>query len=301
MLLPLLALSLPSADSVYLTTYFTGNGESGALFAVSDDGFDWRPLKEPNVAAVPAVVGASKLVRDPCYVEGPKGEWFMVWTSDWWGRDLGVSKLEGGKWGPPRLVAGIAPEGAKNTWAPEAVWDPQKKHYLLYWSSTVPGAFPETEVAGDDNNHRFYMATTKDFRTFTPTKLLWDPGFNVIDATILPFRGQWLMIAKDERKVPVAKKSLFVATAPSPEGPWTLGARDLAGKSWIEGPTAVDLGDRVRVYYDVYTAGKWGALESKDLKTWTDVSDRVRMVPHARHGTMHRVPKRFVESLAKAL
>jgi hypothetical protein len=145
------------------------------------------------------------------------------------------------------------------------------------------------------------MATTRDFRTFTPTKLLWDPGFNVIDATILPFRGHWLMVAKDERKVPVAKKSLFVATAPSPEGPWTLGARELAGRTWIEGPTAVDLGDRVRVYFDVYTAGKWGALESTDLKSWTDVSDRIKMVPHARHGTIRRVPKAFVDRLAKGL
>lgn len=284
------------ADDVYLASYFTGNGESGALFAVSEDGLDWRTAKTPNVAVIPPTVGGSKLVRDPHFFPGPKGEWNMIWTSDWWGRDLGVAKLEKGGWGAPRLVEKIAPEGAKNTWAPEAVWDPKRRHYLLFWSSTVPGAFPETEVAGDDNNHRFYMATTKDFKTYSPTKLLWNPGFNVIDATIIPFRGKWLMIAKDERKVPVAKKSLFVATAPDVEGPWTLGARDLAGKSWIEGPTAIDLGNRVRVYYDVYTAGKWGAIESKDLVTWTDVSEKIKMVPHARHGTIRRVSRSVVKA-----
>lgn len=223
----------------------------------------------------------------------------MVWTTDWWSRDMGVSSLDSSGWAAPRLLSGLGPEGAKNTWAPEGVWDPEGKRYVLYWSSTVPGAFPETEVAGDDNNHRFYMTTTQDFVRLTPTKLLWNPGFNVIDATILPWKKGWLMIAKDERKAPVVKKSLFAATAPSVTGPWTIVARDLGGKSWIEGPTAVDLGDRVRVYFDVYTAGKWGALESTDLRTWTDVSDRVKMVPHARHGTIRRVPRDVAAKLTK--
>ncbi len=282
-------------DLVYVASYFTGNGESGVLFSTSEDGFDWKPLSGPHV---PPTVGGSKIVRDPCFFPGPNGDWHMVWTTDWHDRDLGVATLgKRGGWSEPRLVPKIAPEGAQNTWAPEGIWDSKSKRYVVYWSTTIPGAFPETEVPGDDANHRFYQATTKDFQNFSPARLLWNPGFNVIDATIVPYKKGYLMIAKDERKVPIAHKSLFAATAPSFDGPWAVVARDLGGKTWIEGPTVVDLGDRVRVYFDVYTAHKWGALESADLKTWTDVSDRVRMVPGARHGTIRRVPRSFLARL----
>ena len=282
---------LPPLDApVYLASYFTGNGESGALFAVSEDGFDWRPLPGPHV---PPTVGGSKIVRDPCFFPGPNGEWHVVWTTDWHDRDLGVATLSKRGWGEPRLVPRIAPEGARNAWAPEAIWDPKARRYVVFWSSTVSESSPGT----DDSDHRFYSATTTDFLTFTPTRLLWDPGFNVIDATILPYRKGYLMIAKDERKVPTVRKSLFAATSRSITGPWTMVARDLGGKSWIEGPTVVDLGDRIRVYFDAYTSHAWGALESRDLVTWTDVSDRVRMVPGARHGTIRRVPRSFLARL----
>jgi len=289
MILPLL-----TEDLVYVASYFTGNGESGARFAISEDGFAW---KNAGSVAVPPTVGGSKIVRDPCFFSGPKEEWNMVYTTDWWSRDLGHARLTSTGWSAPNLLAGLGPENAKNVWAPEAVWDAKAKNYLIYWSSTIPGAFPETIVPGDDNNHRFYSTTTKDFKSFSPTRLLWNPGFNVIDATIIPYKKRWLMIAKDERKAPVVKKSLFAATAPTPQGPWTIVSTDLGNRSWIEGPTAVDLGDRVRVYFDVYTDHKWGALESSDLRTWSDVSDKVKMVPGARHGTIHRLPRSVAAKL----
>jgi len=34
-------------------------------------------------------------------------------------------------------------------------------------------------------NHRIYGTTTRDFWTFSPTRLFYEPGFNVIDATIV--------------------------------------------------------------------------------------------------------------------
>ena len=57
---------------------------------------------------------------------------------------------------------------------------------MIYWSTTIPGRFPETEAFGDKGlNHRLYYTTTSDFTDFTDTKLLLDPGFNVIDAVIV--------------------------------------------------------------------------------------------------------------------
>jgi len=71
------------------------------------------------------------------------------------------------------------------------------------WASTIPGRFPETEFGGkNDNNNRIYATATRDFETFTPTQLFFDPGFNCIDATILSLHGKFFMFFKDENKVP---------------------------------------------------------------------------------------------------
>lgn len=295
-------LAIPLSGQVFLATYFTGNGESGALFAVSQDGFQWSPLKEPNPMVVAPTIGQSHIVRDPQILRGAKGSWHIVWTTDWHGRTIGATHSKDGiTWGRSQLLEVMKGFEAENSWAPEAVWDPKRKEYMLYWSSTVKGAFDETLVKGDDYNHRFYTTSTKDWKSFTPTKVLWNPGFNCIDATIIPHKGKWLMFAKDERKVPIAKKHLFLAEAPTPQGPWKIVNENITGKGWVEGPTAVDLGDRVRVYFDRYTEGKWGAIESTDLKTWTDVSANLKMVPGMRHGTIIRVDRAFVEKLRTSL
>jgi hypothetical protein len=46
-------------------------------------------------------------------------------------------------------------------------------------------------------------ASRHDFRiayweTYAPTKLYYNGGFNVIDATLLPARGRYYLIVKDE-------------------------------------------------------------------------------------------------------
>jgi beta-xylosidase len=114
-----------------------------------------------------------------------------------------------------------------------------------------------------------YATTTKDFKTFTPTKLFYDPGFNVIDATILPAFGKYHLIIKDERKTPV-KKHLRVATSADIAGPYT----DLQPpftRDWVEGPSALQVGEEFLVYFDAYTATGYEAMRSTDLKNWEDV------------------------------
>ena len=75
---------------------------------------------------------------------------------------------------------------AMNCWAPEIFYDDQKKQYLIFWATTIPGRFPATETSGDNGlNHRIYYVTTNDFTSYSKTALLYDGGFNVIDATIV--------------------------------------------------------------------------------------------------------------------
>ena len=97
--------------------------------------------------------------------------------------------------------------GAINSWAPELFFDEASNEYLIVWASTIPGRFPDTDPtkagAGPPGwNHRLYSASTKDFRTFAPTKLFYDRGFNVIDAAIFRDHARYAMVLKDETDRP---------------------------------------------------------------------------------------------------
>jgi beta-xylosidase len=63
-------------------------------------------------------------------------------------------------------------------------------------------------------------------------------------------------------------------------------SKPITGNYWAQGPTAIKIGDTYMVYFDKYTEHKMGAIESKDLKTWTDISDKVHFPKGVRHGTV---------------
>ncbi|MDR3692510.1 MAG: glycoside hydrolase family 43 protein [Fimbriimonas sp.] len=299
----------PRPQRAYLLCYFVDNGEDGVFLASSDDGFKFKPLLEPNVAILKSSLGPDSLTRDPCIMHGPDGLWHMVWTSGWWKRTIGMAHSRDlVHWTQQFVPAMVDISNAMNAWAPEMVYDQKTQKYVIFWSSTVRGRFaPTAREDGDlgpENeplNHRFYFTTTSDFKQFSPSRLLWDPGFICIDATMHRTRDGWLLFGKNETRAPVPAKCLFVASAPSPYGPFHMECPRMTGDYWAEGPTAVRANRKIRVYFDRYTEGRWGAVESTDMKTWTDVSERLSMVPGARHGTIVAVPKDFVDRVRETL
>ena len=59
--------------------------------------------------------------------------------------------------------------GAGAAWAPEAVYNPEKDNYLVYWSCRV--------AADGYARNRLYCNETKDFKTFGPTKMYEEEAF----------------------------------------------------------------------------------------------------------------------------
>ena len=109
-------------------------------------------------------------------------------------------------WSEQQYIPVMEHEGkAQNCWAPEIYYDEAKKEFMVFWSSTIPGRFPETDGTGDGkNNHRMYCVTSKDMEHFSESRLLYDPGFNSIDGTLLKQGDRYLMFLKDETKRPVS-------------------------------------------------------------------------------------------------
>lgn len=279
-----------SVDSAYLFAYFKNNGEDGLHLAYSEDGFQWMALKNDKSFLVP-VVANDKLMRDPCIVKGVDGLFHMVWTDSWHDRSIGyASSPDLIQWSQQLEIPVMAHEPtAQNCWAPEIIYDGSQKQYMIYWATTIPGRFPATDTFGD-NNHRIYYTLTKDFKKFTPPQVLIDPGFNCIDATIQPNGKGYVLFFKDETLRPVAQKNIRLTYSKYLTKGYDAVSPAITGNYWAEGPTVTSLPDRQWiVYFDKYRNGKYGALTSKDLVQWEDVSERLSMPPGSRHGTVLKI------------
>jgi hypothetical protein len=292
-------------SGILLFSYFIGNGEDGLHLAASSDGLKWTALHGGQPLLRP-VVGENKLMRDPCLLLGPDGVFRLVWTTSWTGATIGyASSTDLQHWAEQRALPVMANEPTTaNCWAPEIIHDPAAGHYLIFWSSTVPGRYPvpdETDRPDHSKpprNHRLYSTTTTDFQSYTPARIHYEPGRNVIDETMVPDGPGWLMVVKDETEIPVAAKSLYLTRAPTPDGPWAAPSAPISPPGiWVEGPTAIKLGDWWHVYFDRYRDHQYGVIRSKDLVTWADLSDQLVMPKGIRHGTVLRVPRAIVEDL----
>lgn len=283
---------------VYLFSYFKGNGEDGLHLAYSKDGYNFTALNNDKSFLTPAA-GISKLMRDPCIIRTVDGIFHMVWTAGWNERGIGyASSRDLITWSEQKYILVMEKEpDARNTWAPEIIYDKKHRQFLLFWATTIPGRFPETEKEGDTGyNHRIYCTTTKDFKTFTETKLFYNRNFNVIDATIIKSGNDFVMFVKDETKSP-PQKNIRATTSSSLYGPYSLPSGPITGNYWAEGPSAVEIRNEWIVYFDKYTERKMGAVNSADFKTWKDISDKITFPPGARHGTVFMVDKKILKNL----
>ncbi len=292
-----------SSAGGYLFTYFTGNGEDGLHLAWSRDGLQWQAANAGRTLLYP-LVGETVLMRDPCLTQGPDGTYHMVWTTSWTGKTIGyASSSDLLHWSKQKAIPVMADEPkALNCWAPEILYLPESKEFLLYWSTTITDRFAETinsTKSKEKRNHRIYYTVTGDFQNFAPSRLLYDPGFNCIDASIYRDDHRYFMLLKDETELPRAQKNIRIAWADSATGPYGKSSEPISGNYWAEGPTALKIGDRWHLYFDKYRDHTYGLLTSTDLQTWEDRSDQLQVPKGLRHGTVFSVSRERLESVIR--
>lgn len=267
-------LSLP-ADPL-LFAYFKEPANMGIFFATSDDAYHWKTLNSGRPWI--GIGHPNELIRDPFLTRGPDGEFHLVWTWGWRGTSIGYAHSRDlVHWSDQReipLMANVP--GTRNTWAPEIYWDAARSQWMVVFSSAVEGRH---------EGNRLYHAYTRDFVTFTPPAIFFDPGYVVIDATLLHARDRYYMVFKDERQTPDLFRCLRIAESPSLTGPWTNVSAPLT-EPWSEGPSIIPLGAEYLIYFDHYRDPKrYQALRSPDLMTWTSVTDRMQLPADAKHGS----------------
>jgi hypothetical protein len=285
---------MPSSEEVYLFASFREpNGLDGLYLAYSGDGYRWTDL---GGGYIRPRVGVEKLMRDPCIARGSDGTFHLVWTAGWSERGFGHATSRNlVDWSDQQYVEIMAHEPTcRNVWAPKLRFDQARGEHMIYWSSTIAGRYPGDELHPDRRNHRLYYTFTRDFGSFAPPKVLFDPGYSVIDAILIDRPdGGVAMIFKDER---IDHRQLRVASGATPLGPFADISEPIT-PSYTEGPTALKLDDRWLVYYDSYRAACYGAVESSDLRQWTDASSKIACPTGQKHGTIFTAPANLVEKL----
>ncbi|HET6995424.1 MAG TPA: glycoside hydrolase family 43 protein [Chitinophagaceae bacterium] len=286
-------------ETIYLFCYFKDNGQDGLHLAYSKDGLRFTALKHDSSFLAPTV-SSDKLMRDPCIIRGADGLFHMVWTVSWNDKGIGyASSSDLIHWSEQQYIPVMAGEDlARNCWAPEITYDPKKKEYMIYWATTIEGRYPSDTAVEKGYNHRLYYTTTKNFKKFSKTKLLYNQGFNVIDASIVPDGQRYIMFLKDETRYP-PQKNIRVATSDKLTEGFSFPSMPITGNYWAEGPSAIKIDNQWIVYFDKYRDHKYGAVTSSDLVKWEDISDKLRMPSGIKHGSVLTITKQELDVLMK--
>ncbi|MFF2431784.1 family 43 glycosylhydrolase [Streptomyces mirabilis] len=310
----------------YLFAYFTGEGTADGeqiRYALSrgNDPLHWRELN----AGHPVLTSTTgeKGLRDPFVIRSPKGDKFFLIATD-----LKMYQNSSGSWDyvqrhgsrsimiwestdlvhwtDQRLVK-VAPDNAGNTWAPEAYWDDSLGEYVVFWASKLY-ADDDPDHTGSTYNKMLY-ATTKDFRTFSEPKVWDDPGYSVIDSTVIKYKGSYYRYTKDERDPSSSSPcSKFITGEKSTSLTNTKYdfVSDCIGSGSIdrgEGPTVFksNTENKWYLFIDEYGSRGYVPFETTDLDSgkWT-MSTNYQLPASPRHGTVMPVTRAEYDRLLAA-
>jgi hypothetical protein len=288
-------ISCRSAKEAYLFTSFNEPATSGLRMLYSYDGYKWTDF---DTVFIRPAIGQQKIMRDPSIAKGPDGIYHLVWTTEWTGGNgFGyASSKDLLHWSDQQYIPVMKHEDSVvNVWAPEIFYDDENSQFIIIWASTIPYRF-EKGAEEERNNHRMYYTITKDFKTFTDAGLFLDPGFSVIDCVIVK-RGKrdYVLVLKDNTR---PNRNIKVAFANSPLGPYSKPSGSFT-PNFTEGPTVAKVKDDYLIYYDQYRDKIYGAMKTKDFKTFIDITKEISVPKDHKHGTIFLSDKKIVKGLLK--
>lgn len=306
-----------SENDVYLFTSFSEPSIDGMKYLYSYDGLKWDTI--PGIIMHPEVGNKSsytdaftgetvtptfspqRVLRDPSMVKGPDGTFHLVWTTQWTGsRGFGyASSKDLVHWSKQQVIPVMEDIPTNNVWAPEIFYEDETQEFYIIWSSQInPKEYTALDTLGANKCHRMYYTKTRDFKTFTPAKRYYDPGFNSIDGFLVKRAPKdYVLVVKDNRKPGFS--NLFCVFSQSPEGPFSDPTPSF-GRTFTEGPCVVRLDNgEWLVYYDQYHPQAYGASTTKDFHAFIAIPERISVPDTHKHGTIVRITRKQLEYILK--
>lgn len=287
----------------YLFAYFKGNNieEEAVCYAISNDGYNYLSLNNNNPVINSKQISSTGGVRDPHILRGEDGRTFYMVLTDMtsskgWESNRAMILLKSTdlvNW--TSSIINIqqkytGQEGLKRVWAPQTIYDPAVRKYMVYWS-----------MKHDDGVDIIYYAyANKDFTDLEgEPRILFSPQNkkSCIDGDIINKNGIF---------------HLFYKTEGHGNGIRLAMTDSLASNKWIEQPgykqqtsDAVEgssvfkriNSDTYILMYDVYMKGKYQFCESKDLDVFKVIDHDISMNFHPRHGSIIPITRRELKVL----
>ncbi len=267
---------------MYLLSYFRTAAEA-LHYALSEDGLSWHALN----ANRPVLLGevGTKTLRDPFVFRAEDGSYHLLATDGWSSSSIvHATSTDLLRWSSHTLIPIMqAVPHVRNCWAPECFFDVEAAVYRLIWSSTVVPADQDDQVG-----HRIWSSSTTDFHKFSSPHIFFDPGYNVIDATILRLDDRYILAFKDERGLNqhgTDWKAIRVAESSCGTGPWQH-VSGLITPALTEGPSLYRSGSTLLMLYDHFMEGYFGIAKSEDGRNWRAIEDPVAFPEGVRHAAV---------------
>lgn len=323
---------LRADNSKYWVMSYFQNGElpkspeQDALhLAYSADGLTWTPLAPATPEFQLADFGSNRL-RDPFILRKQDGTFVLLatdWTrttssADYWtspSPNLVVAdSTDLITFTNPRLLQVtpvVEPDGLPmHAWAPEAFYDADREQYGILWSGND---------ARDVN--RIYVSYTTDFVTLANPEpvVFFDPGYSVIDATLVRTEEANFLLFKDEsdnsggvgtgtgKDVQIARSTSLVAgsfTRWSPD--YITRGTNQSTRVATEGPFVIKPPQvntwTMCVDRFVASAGSFDCWSTSDLSAapsgWTHLpAGTFSLPPNAQHANTVRVSQAELDAL----
>ena len=164
----------------YVMGYFTESpnrtaNNYGLHLAVSTDSLTWTPLNQNNPVVTPTA--GTLGLRDP-FIQRKQDGTFVILATDLNGTDFTQNNQFIHVWNSVDLRAFTGYRRlrmhtlATHTWAPESFWDAGRGQYGIIYS------------ARNGTRDVIMVNYTTDFVTVSAPQIYFDPGFNVLDATM---------------------------------------------------------------------------------------------------------------------
>lgn len=278
--------------AAYLFVYFTGNhiSQEAVCYAVSMDGYTYWALNDNKPVIDSKVISSTGGVRDPHILRCEDGKTFYMVVTDMvsdngWDSNRAMVLLKSTdliNWSHSVINMQKRYEGQerlKRVWAPQTIFDPEAKKYMVYWSMKY----------GDGPDVIYYAYANEDFTDLEgEPKPLFVPADkkSCIDGDIVYKDGIYHLFYKTEGH----GNGIRVATTNSlTSGQWK---EDLEYKQQtkeaVEGAGTFKLigEDKYILMYDVYMKGTYQFTETTDLEHFKVIDHDVKMNFHPRHGTI---------------
>jgi len=305
-MLPVFTVSAKKANtSAYLFVYFTGNRveEEQICFALSEDGYNYKALNGGNPVINSKDISMTGGVRDPHILRAEDGKTFYMVATDMtsskgWNSNRGMVLLKSTdlvKWTSTAIhIPTVFPTEFGNilrVWAPQTIYDPVAKKYMVYFSMLKEGQGEYDKI--------YYSYVNKDFTALetVPKQLFYSPDQkSCIDGDIVLYNGKYHLFFKTEGHGNGIKKAVSDKLT---EG-WVLQDKYLQQTtSAVEGAGVFKLNNSPDwiLMYDMYTSGRYQFTRSSDLENFKLIDEEVSMDFHPRHGTVLPITQKEAQRL----